>query len=332
MLENQAKHTLTILGPFQVNRKHFVTRHPLPITTGIKPFSSLSHKFWLNYSTLYLMFTLASISMALLSQTNSINTITVTQWLKTIIDPNDSLWLNIFKSGLLYKAIFSFSFWSCDLLYGMDLWSALVGQRFETKVDYWANITWFDTRFVLVDIQHMREISNSLLEFNLMTFYLYETKQNKSQRTQLLPSFEYEFTKDNPLLHYFNLAQDSANPSDVIFLLTENEYITFGLDTKRQRMPFSLRISEKPVKSYAGVNEKMLWNTLRHSLLNEPIARTILWLQVIYTHEFWLIHYIKVFLMARRGHVVMISRCDYSKCLGREGRDEKNEKREGLVF
>ena len=278
LLEDQPKHILTSLGPFEVERKHFVTRHPLPLTTGIKPFSSLSRKFWLNYCMLFLIFILASITMAFLSQTDSMNIFLIsTQWIRAIIDPKDTLWLNIFISGLLLKAIFSFSFWSCDLLYGMDLWSALVGQRFETEVDYWANISWFKTQFVLVDIQQTREIADSLLEHNLMQFYMF--KRRKSEMTQLLPTFEFDFAKED-FFNFLDLAQDSPHPSDVVFLMTENEYISIGLQEKRRKMPFNLRISREPVKSYAGVNERMFWNTLRHSLLNEPITRSILRLQV----------------------------------------------------
>ena len=217
--------------------------------------------------------------MSFLSQTKGMKTTAILQWIRTIIEPNDSLWFHIFISGVLFKAIFSFSFWSCDVLYGVDLWSALVGQTFETKVEVWGNISWFDTRFILVDIQQTKEISDNLLGHNLMLFYM--LKQNGSENTQSLPIFKNEFTNDQDFIDNLDLAQDSPNPSDVVFLLTRNEYVNLGLKMKRQKKPFNLRISRKPVKSYAGVNERLFWNTLRHSLLNEPIARAILRLQVI---------------------------------------------------
>ena len=41
----------------------------------------------------------------------------------------------------------SLTFWTFDILYGVDLWSALVDQTFESKVENWDDINILNTNF-----------------------------------------------------------------------------------------------------------------------------------------------------------------------------------------
>ena len=48
----------------------------------------------------------------------------------------------------MIELLLSFSFWTFNVLYNVDLWSALVGQTFEPKIDSWQDFNWFDSQFV----------------------------------------------------------------------------------------------------------------------------------------------------------------------------------------
>ena len=133
------KHMMSKLGPFKVDQKYFATRHPLPILTAIKPFSSLEAKFWINYSTLYIVYLISIISTLLLIQSTNLHIIP--GW-AVISHMQHVQWIYLFGAGFLFEAIFSFSFWTFSVLFEMDLWAALVGQNFESKVETWENISW----------------------------------------------------------------------------------------------------------------------------------------------------------------------------------------------
>ena len=48
---------------------------------------------------------------------------------------------------------------------------------------------------------------------------------------------------------------------------------------KNRKIPYKLRISRNPVESFLGKDGSTYWTTLRHSLLNEPMAKAILKLE-----------------------------------------------------
>ena len=73
-----------------------------------------------------------------------------------------------------------------------------------------------------------------------------------------------------------NKAQNTANPSDVTFLMTENMYTQVGLAMKKLNLPFRMRISREMVRDS---NDLHYWNTWRFSLLIEPISNAILRVQ-----------------------------------------------------
>ena len=260
LLKHTIKHTLSKLGPFGMDRRHFVTRHPLPLLTTIRPFSSLGEKFWINYSILYILFIFASILS--LSQLKCIKPVEV---INAILEPIGSYWINMVISGLLLKFIFSFTFWSFNTLYGIELWSSLVGQRFESNVETWQNISWFDTQFVATPLYDNRELANNLLQYNLLVYYA---------QFGIVKEPSFTFTDITKTLNYINTAQILPYPSDMTFFLSKNEYLQLGLQLKKQKIPFKLRISKRPIKSFI-TNDRRFWGTMRYSLLIEPLSAAI---------------------------------------------------------
>ena len=68
------------------------------------------------------------------------------------MDPTDLIWYKPFPRGMLLNLAFSFTFWTFNTLYGVDIWSALVSQNFETKVESWrqANYTYLLKSYVSI--------------------------------------------------------------------------------------------------------------------------------------------------------------------------------------
>ena len=185
----------------------------------------------------------------------------MTQLLTTVIQPLESAWLKVFTSGMLLNLLFSFSFRTFHALYEVDLWSALVGQRFEFKVESWADINWF-SQFIYLENFVFTDIGQNLLKIYVMdAIYLQNGKDIEIPKTA------------QAIIPHMNKAQISPEPSDVIFFTTKNEYISIGLEMQRLQIPYKLRISRRPIESFDEKNGLQFWSLLRHSLLTEPISR-----------------------------------------------------------
>ena len=134
------------IGPVVISRAYFATRHPLQISGQINPFDSLADKFWINYFILYVLLVLGSIGIHL----HTFKHIYVKQIIGTIISPADSTWSPVIKSQIMLQCLISFTFWTFDILYGVDLWAILVG-KVETKSSkggsevwvFWASVVIF---------------------------------------------------------------------------------------------------------------------------------------------------------------------------------------------
>lgn len=175
------KHFIATLGPFQVDPKYFVTRHPLHVLTPFKPFSSLHWKYWLNYSTLYIFFTLTTIAIHI-KLDNGLNT---PDLLYALFSPWQSRWLGD-KSNL--RVISSFGFWTFNLLYGVDLWSTLTSQKFEGKVENWHDIDFFQTEFFNLH-NSFRDpfLADNFLHYNL--FPIFKRSIDEYDSSNFVPSF-----------------------------------------------------------------------------------------------------------------------------------------------
>ena len=128
------------IGPIPVDEIYFVTRHPLSTMAPVKPFSALEVKFWINYFLIYIIFVLITLNIHSLLTKH----LDVTQTVTAFIAPTSNA-----KIGGKFLCLFSFSFFTFSTLYGIDLWSALVGQTFEAKIDTWKDIDWLNSQFVL---------------------------------------------------------------------------------------------------------------------------------------------------------------------------------------
>ena len=85
---------------------------------------------------------------------------------------------------------------------------------------------------------------------------------------------------EDKVTQIMNEVQKTPNPSDIVLIETKNSYRQIGLILKQQNIPYIMRISKEPVKSYAaaGLN---YWTVPRHSLLIEPVAHAMLLVQVM---------------------------------------------------
>lgn len=113
-----------LIGPIFSIKYYFATRHPLPTVSSINPFDSLDHKFWINFSLIYIILVLSSISIHFFL----FQRINVKQLSLAITSPASSFREQMIKSGLLLPCLITFTFWVFDLLYGVDLQTVLVGQ------------------------------------------------------------------------------------------------------------------------------------------------------------------------------------------------------------
>lgn len=112
-----------IIGPIISDSFYFVTRHPLPILGRINPFGSLDIKIWFNYSCLFIVLVLASVGTHVMMS----NAVVIKEIISSIISPWASYWANMFIFAIFLKLITIFTFWTFNILFGVDLWSALVG-------------------------------------------------------------------------------------------------------------------------------------------------------------------------------------------------------------
>ena len=92
----------------------------------INPFDSLGIKIWLNYSLIYVVLILVLITIYVKIK----GKLNVTQLLLTIYYPSDSYWIQMLEFGVMLPCLISFTFWTFNELYGVDLASTLVGMKF----------------------------------------------------------------------------------------------------------------------------------------------------------------------------------------------------------
>lgn len=166
-MESNKRTQTGYLGPLHYVDSYLITRHPLPILATLNPFGSLEAKFWINYTILYIIFLLTSIYIHL--KVIITNRTTLTQLsviIHFLISPSALRCFNATNiTGLLFKSLFSFSFWTFEVLFGVDLWEALVGQTFEDEVNTWHDITYLETQFVF---------DPTIIDYSLIGFGLLE--------------------------------------------------------------------------------------------------------------------------------------------------------------
>ena len=119
-LDTQMIAGITLIGPIYHYNIYLASRHSLPTVSSINPFSSLNTKFWLNYGFLGVIMTLSLISINIkLLNGRHFNLLDFASF-KSILS-------EMVRSGLMLPCLITFTVWSFNQLYGVDLASVLVG-------------------------------------------------------------------------------------------------------------------------------------------------------------------------------------------------------------
>ena len=117
----------TPIGPINTIKKYFVTRHPLLIQSNLNPFASLDNKFWTNYCLLYALFILTAFSFQIgIIKSGFLNAKVMAS---VVTSPSDSFGNDLVSSSVMLPCLISFTFFTFDVLYGVDLQVILVGKK-----------------------------------------------------------------------------------------------------------------------------------------------------------------------------------------------------------
>lgn len=258
---------------------YFATRHPLASVAEIRPLGSLEPKFWINYSLIYIIIGLTCICIELQLSFLKLN-------LKRIIViltlPAESKW---FKMGFMICALWSFSIWSFNNLYGIDLHTALISQSFENEVNDWQDINFFDTQFVYIQRDNNR-ISN-LLAPGFLEMQLSLSSQHQSHLKVINTTFNDPHQlkgimflslthNEKEIRTNFEVAQLTKKPSDVVFVMTRNSYMHLGIMMKKLSIPYKMRLARKSL----NLVNVYTWRLPKYSLLFESISKELFRIQV----------------------------------------------------
>ena len=108
----------TLIGPLYHFNIYFATRHPRSSISSINPFASLNTKFWINYALLYAIMMMVYIFINLVLFKKLVST-----------TDSNSILSEMVRSGLMLPCLMSFTFWTFNTLFGVDLASVLVGMN-----------------------------------------------------------------------------------------------------------------------------------------------------------------------------------------------------------
>ena len=272
MLENGQKNLNSLLMKISSNKRllHNEFRNS---PCRVNPFASLDTNFWMNYTLLYIISALIIIFI----HRNISGGISPKNFIIAIISPFHLLTSQIVKSLILFQCLISFGFWTFNILFGVDLWSSLVKQTFESEVNSWDDISWFETQFVITPFSSFFRIlsySKDLLNYDYLYLRLVQTDNTLTKvnaPSLSLPSFHYQ--NESNMANLQN-AQLTNNPSDITFIMSKNSYINLGKYVIGAGMEYKMRLSKRPVYSYTFDNEEsVFWSVLStESLLTEPLS------------------------------------------------------------
>ena len=265
----------TYLGPFpDIEELYLVTRHPLAPRSKVKPFGSMDAKFWINYILIFSIFILISLS-------GEIKFITFNQMLRSMIFPTQT---KLFKLCLGLAAIWSFTIWTFNQIYGIDLHKSLVGQIFEKEINEWNDFNFFQCQFIYVINSNTKNeiprfVAPGFLELHLLMQPYFHSKlkvANINDLSSVNKVITLSQNEEQSMVENFNLAQLMKSPSDIIFVMTKNRYLQLAKVMNKRQIPFKMRLSTKATKSHVPY----MWVIPKHSLLMEPFSRTILTIKV----------------------------------------------------
>ena len=201
---------MSCVGYFDYEQVHFVTRHPLPYIQKVNnPMKSLHHYFWITYTMVYFFFALASTIFYWKLRSNFLAMDLLEIWLT----PSDTKWFRIMRAGLLFQLLWTFVLWTFDILFGIDLWTVLMVQKFEPHVNNWDDISWHETMFIFV-VSH-KEDKPQVIQPGQLELNLFQT-QNLKSRYGVIDSSNTKL-----LTHTFQLAQVMDRISSLVFTMTK---------------------------------------------------------------------------------------------------------------
>lgn len=110
-----------------------------------------------------------------------------------------------------------------------------------------------------------------------------ETNINAIAESASLPTFHHFFNENNETINFTN-AQFTKEPSDIVYIMRKDQFNLLGTALKRLNLPFGLRLSRKPLKSFTyGYLQQYYWGLIGDdSLLTEPLSVAILKLKVCF--------------------------------------------------
>lgn len=193
------KHGKTMLLPIYQSFYHVVSRHPHSIPANIRPFDALSGYIWVIF----------------VAMTIAMNVIML--FMKCFIEHYD-----IFQGYANLVVLSGFTLMMFDVLFGVDLRDTLITQDFELKVDSWNDVNFLNTyiKYVTDDTSTGRgfEFANTNLLRQGLTFHLF-TLPNWQEHFS--PHVVYDLTQIDTLEEYFEYADSTENPHDLVFFMSE---------------------------------------------------------------------------------------------------------------
>ena len=196
---------------------YFVSRHPKDFSANLKPFNSLSEDVWLFIASAYLMIILCSVIIYSIVQDQlprferSKSFLRVS--LESFMDPSLLYWQKVVKSGSLFQSLVAFNMLVFNILYGVNLRSALVDQNFEYEVNSWADINFFDSYFI-----HNHDVISNISP-DMLHHHILSMKSAIGMENNII---KYNLKRKSLLWEYHaNKAQEVSSPSGLVLMMNE---------------------------------------------------------------------------------------------------------------
>ena len=211
----------------KVFEHYFITRQPFQKEAKIRPFDSLNLSVWTALGWNYLSIAISCIVIwgALKSQLAIDELDKIMGWIfmDTLFNPSDLHWQKIVKSGSLFATLIAFNMWTFNVLYGMNLRAALIGQEFEMEINGWGNLSYFETYFSLLHgiNDPMNTPVPSRIFYHVYAEAMYSIDINKKSLINPYRYSHYMAGDDLGMLDEMNAMQLTKSPGDRVFITTQ---------------------------------------------------------------------------------------------------------------
>ena len=136
-----------------------MSRHPKSFAAKLKPFDSLSGSIWSVILSIYAAIVLSVVvvlrGLKEFSPEYESSKALVRSAIEAMMDPAQLYWQKIAISGAAFQLLITFNLWTFNILYGINLRSALIGQNFEREVNSWDDIEFFKAHLA-IDMDYQR--------------------------------------------------------------------------------------------------------------------------------------------------------------------------------